>query len=86
MAWVTVWAQCEGEVECHREETSANRFLRGFVEVEWVALDAILTRQTPARASAMERPSSQKFDRLEGLDLCLPPDASEEECSRASDN
>lgn len=46
VGWVTVQVRWEGEVgevECQRAETFASRLLRGFVEVDWVGLDAILT-------------------------------------------
>jgi hypothetical protein len=44
--WVTVWFRCEGDVGavgCQRTEIFASRLLQGLVEVDWVALDAILT-------------------------------------------
>ena len=60
--WVMEWVRCEadvGAVERQRTGSVASRPLRRLVEVEWVVLDAISTRQAPARASAMEKPSSQ---------------------------
>ena len=41
------WVRCEGdvveEVGCQKAASFASRLLRVLVEVDWVALDAILT-------------------------------------------